>query len=50
MCLPGLDALYLTRMVTMSNSFPSVPDAAARFFDNYLNCLDKASIPQQRQR
>ena len=34
----------------MSDSFPSVPDAVARFFDNYLICLDKASVPEKQRR
>lgn len=27
-----------------------IPDAASRFFDNYLNCLIKASIPEKQRR
>jgi hypothetical protein len=34
----------------MSDSPLSVPDAASRFFDNYLNCLIKASIPEKQRR
>lgn len=34
----------------MSDSPFSVPDAAARFFDNYLECLHKASIPEKQRR
>jgi len=34
----------------MSDSPLSVPDAASRFFGNYLNCLTKASIPEKKQR
>ena len=26
------------------------PDAVARFFDNYLKCLHKASIPEKQRR
>jgi len=37
-------------MVAMSDSFRSVPEAAARFFDNYLICLDKASVPEKQRR
>lgn len=33
----------------MPDSPLSVPDAASRFFDNYLNCLIKASIPQKKR-
>ncbi len=34
----------------MSDSFRSVPDPVARFFDNYLICLDKASVPEKQRR
>lgn len=34
----------------MPDSPVSVPDAASRFFDNYLNCLIKASIPEKQRR
>jgi hypothetical protein len=34
----------------MSDSSLSVPDAAARFFDNYLNFQIKASIPDKQRR
>lgn len=34
----------------MPDSPISVPDPAARFFDNYLNCLVKASIPEKQRR
>ena len=34
----------------MSDSPVYVPDAVARFFDNYLICLDKASIPEKQRR
>jgi integron integrase len=34
----------------MSDSPISVPDAASRFYDNYLNCLIKASIPEKQRR
>ena len=34
----------------MSVSPQSVPDAASRFFINYLNCLTKASIPEKKRR
>jgi hypothetical protein len=33
----------------MPDSPLSVPDAASRFFDNYLNCLVKASILQKKR-
>jgi hypothetical protein len=33
----------------MPDSPLSVPDAASRFFDNYLNYLVKASIPQKKR-
>ncbi len=40
----GQDALLImTRKVFMSDSPVHVPDAASRFFINYLSCLDKAS-------
>jgi hypothetical protein len=42
--------LYFTRKAHMSDSPLSVPDAASRFFDNYLNCLIKASIPEKQRR
>jgi hypothetical protein len=34
----------------MSDSNPPTPDAAARIYDNYLNCLHKASIPEKQKR
>jgi integron integrase len=34
----------------MSDSPAIIPDATARFFDNYLACLDKAGIPHQQRR
>ncbi len=34
----------------MSDSFRSVPDPVARFFDNYLICLAKASVPEKQRR
>jgi hypothetical protein len=34
----------------MPDSPISVPDPAARFFDNYLNCLVKASILEKQRR
>lgn len=34
----------------MSDSPVSVPDAATRFFDNYLNCQIKAAIPEKQRR
>jgi integron integrase len=34
----------------MPDSPISVPDPATRFFDNYLNCLVKASIPEKQRR
>jgi len=34
----------------MSDSPAIVPDAASRFFDNYLECLRKASIPEKQMR
>ncbi len=34
----------------MSDSPVIVPDAASRFFDNYLECLRKASIPEKQRR
>jgi integron integrase len=34
----------------MLDSPVSVPDAASRFYDNYLNCLIKASIPEKKRR
>src|SRR3989338_1594625 len=49
MCLSGLDARFLTEMVAMSDSFRSVSDAVARFFDNYLICLSRASVPEQQR-
>ncbi len=33
----------------MSDSFRSVPDPVARFFDNYLICLAKASVPEKQR-
>ena len=34
----------------MSDSNPPAPDAIARFYDNYQNCLHKASIPEKQRR
>ena len=34
----------------MSDSLAAVPDAASRFFDNYLTCLAKASVPERQRR
>ena len=34
----------------MSDSPAIVPDAASRFFDNYLRCLHKASVPEKQRR
>ena len=34
----------------MFDSNPPAPDAIARFYDNYLNCLHKASIPEKQRR
>jgi len=34
----------------MSDSPAIVPDAASRFFDNFLKCLHKASIPGKQRR
>lgn len=34
----------------MLDSPAIIPDATARFFDNYLACLNKAGIPQQQRR
>ena len=34
----------------MAYSSGKTSDAASRFFDNYLNCLDKASIPEKQRR
>ncbi len=34
----------------MSDSSISIPDATSRFFDNYLICLNKASIPEKQIR
>jgi hypothetical protein len=34
----------------MSNPNPPAPEAIARFYDNYLNCLHKASIPGKQRR
>ncbi len=34
----------------MSDSPAIIPDAASRFFDNYLDCLRKASIPEKQRR
>jgi len=34
----------------MSDYPAIVPDAASRFFDNYLECLHKASIPEKQRR
>ena len=34
----------------MSDSSSPVPVAVSRFYDNYLNCLQKASIPEKQRR
>lgn len=34
----------------MPDSPVAVPDPASRFYDNYLNCLVKASIPEKQRR
>ena len=34
----------------MTGNARTVPDPASRFFDNYLNCLNKASIPEKQRR
>ena len=34
----------------MPDAPATVPGTAARFFDNYLECLDKASIPERQRR
>ena len=34
----------------MAYSSDKTFNAASRFFDNYLNCLDKASIPEKQRR
>ncbi len=34
----------------MTDSSGSIPDAGSRFFDNYLICLNKASIPEKQRR
>ena len=34
----------------MSDSPVIIPDAASRFFDNYLECLHKASLPEKQRR
>ena len=34
----------------MSHSPVYVSDAVARFYDNYLICLDKASVPEKQRR
>jgi site-specific recombinase XerD len=34
----------------MQDSPVSVPDATTRFFDNYLNCLMNAAIPEKQRR
>jgi hypothetical protein len=34
----------------MSDSPAIIPDAASRFFDNHLDCLRKASIPEKQRR
>ncbi len=34
----------------MSDSNSPAADAIARFYDNYLNCLHKASIPEKQRR
>jgi len=34
----------------MSDSPIPAPDAITRFYDNYLKCLDKASIPENQRR
>ncbi len=33
----------------MADSPNNIPDAASRFFDNYLLCLKKASIPEKQR-
>jgi hypothetical protein len=33
----------------MNNASAIVPDPTARFFDNYLKCLIKASIPENQR-
>ncbi len=40
----------MTRKVFMADSPVHVPDAASRFFSNYLSCLDKASVPEKQRR
>ena len=34
----------------MADSSAAAPDAASRFFDNYLRCLIKASVPERHRR
>ena len=34
----------------MADSPSNIPDAASRFFDNYLLCPKKASIPEKQRR
>jgi hypothetical protein len=34
----------------MSESLTHTPDAVARFYDNYVTCLDKASVPEKQRR
>ena len=34
----------------MHHSHTNAPDAVTRFFDNYLKCLHKASIPEKQRR
>jgi len=34
----------------ISDSSPIVPDAASRYFDNYLKCLRKAPMPGKHRR
>lgn len=34
----------------MAGNARIVPDSASRFFDNYLSCLIKASIPEKQRR
>jgi hypothetical protein len=48
--IPGRMPVRVTRKVHMQDSPLSVPDAATRLFDNYLNCLIKASIPEKQRR
>ena len=34
----------------MSGSLTHTPDAVARFYDNYVTCLHKASVPEKLRR